>query len=79
MLRFSRNDIGVWEYFRDMFSGILIFQRNLKRIGVAKGTIISNCLFMAFTGDFSSSPNVFVGDPMFPEKNLDSRPEALRE
>jgi hypothetical protein len=31
------------------------------------------------TKNFSSSPNVFVGDPMFLEKNLDSRPEALRD
>jgi len=28
---------------------------------------------------FSSSPKAFIGDPVFPEKILDSRSEALRE
>jgi hypothetical protein len=27
----------------------------------------------------SSSPNAFIGDPVFPQKSLDSRSEALRE
>jgi hypothetical protein len=35
--------------------------------------------FIIPTGNFSSSPKVFIGDPMFPKKSLDSRSEALRE
>jgi len=38
-----------------------------------------NGLFTVFTGIFSSSPNAFIGDPVFLKKSLDSRSEALRE
>jgi len=31
------------------------------------------------TGNFSSSPNAFIGDPMFLKKNMDPRSKALRE
>jgi hypothetical protein len=40
---------------------------------------IINGLFIAFTANFSSSPNVFIGDPVLLKKSLDSRLEALRE
>jgi hypothetical protein len=40
---------------------------------------IINGLFIVFTGILSSSPKAFIGDPLFPEKSLDSRSEALRE
>ncbi len=40
---------------------------------------IINGLLIVFTGNFTSSPNVFIGDPVFPEKSLDSRSEALRD
>jgi hypothetical protein len=36
-------------------------------------------LFIVVAGNFSSSPKAFIGDPVFPEKSLDSRSEALRE
>jgi len=39
----------------------------------------NNGLFIGFIGFFSSSPKVFVGNPLFLKKILDSRQEALRE
>jgi len=41
--------------------------------------LVFNGLFIIFTGNFSSSPKAFIGDPMFLRKSLDSRSEALRE
>ena len=38
-----------------------------------------NGFFIVIIGSFSSSPNAFIGDPLFFKKSLDSRSEALRE
>jgi len=50
-----------------------------KRQTKAQQEQASEFLSCLFTGNFSSSPKAFIGDPVFPEKSLDSRPEALRE
>jgi len=41
--------------------------------------LLSGSLLMVHTGIFSSSPNSFIGDPVFLKKSLDSRLEGLRE
>jgi hypothetical protein len=41
--------------------------------------VFSNGLFIVFTVNGLSSPNAFIGDPMFLKKSLDSRSKALRE